>query len=169
VLNPAAALLGLTNGEVADWYRRQRQRRSGGGGNDSNLVDVLASEAAAVARAAVPDVAAWRALPGWADFEHGPEYLLHRVLAVAEATGPNVSSMLADLRAGREPEVRFVNGYVWDVGRRLLGGSGGSDPAPTHAAVTRQLLRQHRLLTGGGRAQPSQLLPGMPDVGSELQ
>ena len=72
-----------------------------------------------------------------------------------------IGVVLADARAGRPGEARFVSGFVWDEGRRLGAGSGARGDgglAPTHAAVAVHLLQQQRLL----RIDEPPLLPNMP-------
>ena len=52
-----------------------------------------------------------------------------RVLAVCEATAPNINSMYQDILAGRRTEIEFINGALAREGERL-GIAGTSEPNP---------------------------------------
>lgn len=165
VLNPVAALLGLTNGEVAAWYRRTLPR-------DTELMRGLAREAAEIMMAdlasseqrshtggPVDPAAQLRAIPGWADFAPSPgahsgpssagEYVLAKALAVAEATGPNVCSYLSDLRGCAPSEVQFVNGWVAERGQAQADRAG--PPLSLHEDVMDALLAKEGLLVTARR------------------
>lgn len=79
------------------------------------LADALAEEVVAVARAAGVD-------PGIGDVR---PYLRERV----RAGSANLPSILQDLRAGRETEVRYINGAVAEIGARA------GVPAPCNAML----------------------------------
>ena len=191
VLNPVAALLGLRNGEVKEWYA--------GGGAESSLLARLASETAdvmgadldAYARSSLPSLAALshaqllRLIPGWADFDPAPgavsgpssagAYILGKALSVADATAPNVCSYLADLRAGRPTEVQFINGWIAERAEVQSGDRAG-EPLTVHADVTDAILAKEGLLvpargwlTGGARGShhegpPGQLVAAIDEI-----
>jgi len=96
--------------------------------------------------------AALRGLPGWEAFPPAPapaaeaDFLLQRALATASASAPNVSSFLADLRAGRPSEVQFVNGWLAQRGAAQADRAGGAPPAPTHEDVRDAILAMEGLL-----------------------
>ncbi|EGN93132.1 hypothetical protein SERLA73DRAFT_98195, partial [Serpula lacrymans var. lacrymans S7.3] len=46
----------------------------------------------------------------------GRKRLMEEVLRVAQVTGGNISSMLSDVRKGRQTEVEFMNGYLLGLG-----------------------------------------------------
>lgn len=92
-INALTALLGFRNGQLADFEETRE------------LVALAVNEAVAVASAAgilmpYPDSVA-------------------KVLAVAKATGPNVSSMLQDIRGHRSTEIEAINGAIVREGERL--------------------------------------------------
>jgi 2-dehydropantoate 2-reductase len=48
-----------------------------------------------------------------------PERLETLIVSIADKTGRNISSMLADVRAGRKTEVRYINGYIVRRGEEM--------------------------------------------------
>ncbi|WP_173275457.1 ketopantoate reductase family protein [Paenibacillus sp. NEAU-GSW1] len=92
VINPLTALFGVTNGQLPhDLTRKQ-------------LMAALYKETAAILQAdGMPPVT-----DGW-----------QRVLDVCSATEGNVSSMLADVRAGRVTEIEWINGGVCAIARSV--------------------------------------------------
>ena len=160
VLLPPAALLGLANGGVSQWYAAAQAR------GRTSLLDVLAREVAEVMAHAIPgldNAEHLSKLPGWSEWpRHGStsdaaQLIVRNALRLASATAPNVSTMLSDLRSGRPSEVRFINGFVCDSG--IIAQRHGT-VAPTHRAIVAHILQQQRLL---GIFEPP-LLEGMPDV-----
>jgi len=91
-MNPTTALLGYTNAELA------ADRAAG------RVADALAVEVARVATAAGVPLGEDEARRGWRD--------------VARLTGPNRSSMLQDVQAGRPTEVDAICGAVHREGER---------------------------------------------------
>jgi 2-dehydropantoate 2-reductase len=91
-MNPTSALLSYTNAELAADEAAAR------------VADVLAAEVARVATAAGVPLGEEEARRGWRD--------------VARVTGPNRSSMLQDVQAGRPTEVDAICGAVHREGER---------------------------------------------------
>jgi 2-dehydropantoate 2-reductase len=59
-----------------------------------------------------------RGLPNIQD-RFSPERLETLIVSIADKTGKNISSMLADVRAGRKTEVRYINGYIVRRGEEM--------------------------------------------------
>lgn len=85
VINPLTALYRCRNGELLDGSVREQRMK------------VLAAEA---------DQLLGRLYPDW------PADTLARSREVAQQTAGNTSSMLADVLAGRDTEIGFINGYL---------------------------------------------------------
>lgn len=85
-INPLTALLDCRNGALADHAETQ------------HLMHAVVKEVGALMRACGQP----------ADVEQ----LYQKVLQVSRSTGANISSMLADQRAGRTTEIDYINGYV---------------------------------------------------------
>lgn len=121
-INPLTALLDCPNGEV----RRHEETRI-------------------VMQAVVKEVAeVMRVVGRTAD----DEALYEKVLAVAERTGANISSMLQDTRAHRSTEIDFINGYVARKAKTL------GVSAPVNAWLTTQVKK-------GNRHSPATLLQSL--------
>ncbi len=114
-INPPSALLDCRNGALVDAAEGRA------------LIAALCAETARVLEA--------EGCPETADA------LAARVVAVARATAANVSSMCADVRAGRETEIEAITGYL--LARAALHGLA----LPRH----RQLYELIRLRTRGSR------------------
>ncbi|MFB6490095.1 MAG: ketopantoate reductase family protein [Thermoproteus sp. AZ2] len=101
-INPVTAILDRENAVVAEdpWARALAER--------------LAAEAGSVAEALGIKL---------------PADPVQEALRVARATGPNLSSMVQDIRAGRRTEVDYINGAVVSAGRRA------GVPTPYNEAV----------------------------------
>jgi 2-dehydropantoate 2-reductase len=106
VINPLTAVYRCRNGELLD------------GGEREQRMAALAAEVDELLSACYPD---------W------PMDTLSRSRHIARQTAANTSSMLADVLAGRETEIRFINGYLLARAQRL----GLSLPA--HQSLTCQL------------------------------
>lgn len=106
VINPLTAVYRCRNGELLD-----------GGEREQRMV-VLAAEVDMLLSACYPD---------W------PMDTLQRSRDIARQTAANTSSMLADVLAGRETEIRFINGYLLAEAQRK------SLSLPAHEALTCQL------------------------------
>ncbi len=85
-INPLTALLDCRNGELE---QQEETRR---------IMQAVVNEVATLMGAAGRPADAGK--------------LYEKVLAVAQRTGANLSSMLQDRRAGRDTEIEFINGYV---------------------------------------------------------
>ena len=101
-INPITALLDSRNGAVLYNYAITRAMR------------LLLAEISLVFRS-LPELAA---LPNTLT-RFGAERLETLVVGVAYRTRENVSSMCADVRAGRRTEVEFINGYVVKRGEEV--------------------------------------------------
>lgn len=123
VINPLSALLNCRNGDL---FRTDASKR---------ILSRVCQESSAVFRAqftqdttariesiargaSASDVQAL-----WDDAARFPKFLEHGALEentirIAEATARNFSSMLVDVRRGRQTEVDFINGYLLGLGNR---------------------------------------------------
>lgn len=102
MINPLTALLSVRNGALLH------------SPSTLSLTRALLTEISLVFRA-LPEL---RDDPA-AQARFSVERLEEMVHGVARLTGQNVSSMLADVRAGRGTEVRYINGYVVRRGREV--------------------------------------------------
>ncbi|MEH6550448.1 MAG: 2-dehydropantoate 2-reductase [Pseudomonadales bacterium] len=85
IINPLTALYDCPNGELIKLKHRQRITR-------------LTEEAAQIATAA--------------GYPTSSQALTEKVLQIADSTATNISSMLADFRAGRSSELNDITGYL---------------------------------------------------------
>ncbi|KAK5164386.1 2-dehydropantoate 2-reductase (Ketopantoate reductase) (KPA reductase) (KPR) [Saxophila tyrrhenica] len=95
VLNPLTALLDARNGSLLYNFALTRTTR------------LLLAETSQIIRN-LPEL---RGVPN-VNTRFSPERLETLVVSVANKTKDNVSSMLADVRAGRETEIEYINGYI---------------------------------------------------------
>ncbi|KAF2089965.1 2-dehydropantoate 2-reductase [Saccharata proteae CBS 121410] len=102
VVNPLTALLDVRNGGLLYNFNVTRVQR------------LLLSEISLVIRS-LPE---FRGLPNLAE-RFSPERLETLAVSVAATTGANVSSMLADVRRGRQTEVEYTNGYIVKRGEEM--------------------------------------------------
>lgn len=119
VINPLTAIYDVCNGELPKHPFRLR------------LMQALCEETSAVLTAA-----GFRQENGW-----------DKVLGVCEATAANVSSMLSDVRAGRQTEIAWINGGVAELARRY------GLKAPLNEGLTELVLSLAPAGTGG-RTEP---------------
>ncbi|RPB01436.1 2-dehydropantoate 2-reductase, partial [Choiromyces venosus 120613-1] len=102
VINPLTVLLNCKNGELLEnFYIVQNMR-------------LILWEVSQVL-CTLPELAA---MPG-RDARLSPERLYDLVIRVARLTAGNHSSMLQDVRAGKQTEIDYINGYVLDRARDL--------------------------------------------------
>ncbi len=92
VINPLTALYDLTNGELPVNPQRKRLMYA----LYAETMEILSSDGLSMES------------DGW-----------QRVLGVCQTTASNVSSMLADVRAGRETEIEWINGGVSRIAARI--------------------------------------------------
>jgi len=102
VINPLTVMLDAPNGSILYNFAITRTMR------------LLLAEISLVIRS-LPEL---RGLPNVQD-RFSPERLETLVVSIANKTGQNISSMLADVRAGRKTEVRYINGYIVRKGEEL--------------------------------------------------
>jgi 2-dehydropantoate 2-reductase len=95
VINPLTVMLDAPNGSILYNFAITRTMR------------LLLAEISLVIRS-LPEL---RHLPNTQD-RFSPERLETLVVSIADKTRHNVSSMLADVRAGRQTEARYINGYI---------------------------------------------------------
>ncbi len=91
-INPFTALLDCPNGDILGSPLYQQS------------VDGLCAEIACLLQAEASEVVS-------------PAVLRERIEAVAKSTARNTSSMRADVAAGRETEIDFINGYLVQCGK----------------------------------------------------
>lgn len=102
IINPLTVMFDCSNGDLLYNYRVTRTIR------------LLLSEISLVVRS-LPE------LQGIPNIRHrfGPERLETLVVGVAGNTSNNISSMLQDVRRGRETEIDYINGYLVSRGEQL--------------------------------------------------
>ncbi|KAI4127482.1 MAG: hypothetical protein LQ347_004588 [Umbilicaria vellea] len=102
MINPLTVIFDCRNGKLFSNFKILRLMRS------------LLSEASHVIRS-LPEL---QRVPGM-EARFSEESLDKIVLGVAEKTSKNISSMLQDVRAGRETEIDYINGYIVKRGQQL--------------------------------------------------
>ncbi|KAI5195455.1 6-phosphogluconate dehydrogenase C-terminal domain-like protein [Aureobasidium subglaciale] len=102
VINPLTVMLDAPNGSILYNFAVTRTMR------------LLLAEISLVIRS-LPEL---RGLPNIQD-RFSPERLETLVVSTADKTRYNISSMLADARAGRKTEVRYINGYIVSRGEEM--------------------------------------------------
>jgi 2-dehydropantoate 2-reductase len=95
IINPLTVLLDARNGSILYNYSFTRVMR------------LLLSEISVVIRS-LPEL---QAIPN-VEQRFDPGRLETMVVGVANNTKDNISSMLADVRAGRQTEVEYINGWI---------------------------------------------------------
>jgi 2-dehydropantoate 2-reductase len=102
VINPLTVMLDAPNGSILYNFAMTRTQR------------LLLAEISLVIRS-LPEL---QGLPNIQD-RFSPERLETLVVSIADQTRTNISSMLADVRAGRKTEVRYINGYIVRRGEEM--------------------------------------------------
>lgn len=102
VINPLTVLLDAPNGSILYNFSLTRTMR------------LLLAEISLVLRS-LPEL---KGLPN-VEARFSPERLETLVVSVAGTTAKNISSMLTDVRGGRQTEVRWINGYIVRRGEEL--------------------------------------------------
>lgn len=102
VINPLTVILDAPNGSLLYNFSMTRTMR------------MLLAEISLVLRS-LPEL---RGLPNIQD-RFSPSRLETMVISIADKTRNNISSMLADVRAGRKSEVKWINGYIVRRGEEL--------------------------------------------------
>ncbi|KAJ9631044.1 2-dehydropantoate 2-reductase (Ketopantoate reductase) (KPA reductase) (KPR) [Taxawa tesnikishii (nom. ined.)] len=102
IINPLTVLLDSRNGSILYNYALTRTLR------------LLLAETSLVLRS-LPEL---KALPNTSQ-RFSPERLETLVVSVAYKTRDNISSTLADVRAGRMTEIKWINGYIVRRGEEL--------------------------------------------------
>jgi 2-dehydropantoate 2-reductase len=102
VINPFTVLLDCENGELLYNYNITRAMR------------LLLIEISTVI-CALPEL---QSVPG-INSRFSPERLRTMAVHLANKTGKNISSMLQDVRRGRETEIEYINGYIVRRGEEL--------------------------------------------------
>ncbi|KAI9716091.1 MAG: hypothetical protein M1812_005518 [Candelaria pacifica] len=102
IINPLTVMFDCHNGDLLYNYRITRTMR------------LLLSEISLVVRS-LPEL---QGLPN-IKLRFAPDRLETLVVALAGRTSNNVSSMLQDVRKGRETEIDFINGYLVNRGEQM--------------------------------------------------
>jgi 2-dehydropantoate 2-reductase len=102
VLNPLTAILDNKNGSILYNYPLTRTMR------------LMLAETSHVIRN-LPEL---KDVPN-VNTRFGPQRLEDLVVSVTKKTADNISSMLADVRAGRRTEIEYINGYIVKRGEEL--------------------------------------------------
>ena len=102
VLNPLTAILDNKNGSILYNFPLTRTMR------------LMLAETSHVIRN-LPEL---KDVPN-VNTRFGPQRLEDLVVAVTKKTADNISSMLADVRAGRRTEIEYINGYIVKRGEEL--------------------------------------------------
>ncbi|KAG9242691.1 2-dehydropantoate 2-reductase [Calycina marina] len=101
IINPLTALLNCNNGEIADGIAD---------GSYRTFIEFLLEEALEV----LPELTQRTSK---SDLGFEKERLMKLVELVARNTASNICSMLQDVRAGRETEIDYINGWLVERGR----------------------------------------------------
>ncbi len=102
IINPLTVLLDARNGSILYNYSLTR------------IIRLLLSEISLVIRS-LPEL---QYIPNVSQ-RFDPGRLESKVVSVATATADNISSMLADARAGKHTEIEYINGWVVRKGEEL--------------------------------------------------
>lgn len=102
VLNPLTAILDNRNGSILHNFPLTRTMR------------LMLAETSHVIRN-LPEL---QSVPN-VNTRFGPQRLEDLVVSVTQRTKDNISSMLADVRAGRRTEIEYINGYIVKRGEEL--------------------------------------------------
>lgn len=102
VINPLTSLLDARNGSLLYNFALTRTMR------------LMIAEAALIIRS-LPEL---KGVPN-VNTRFSPERLETIVVSMANKTKDNISSMLADVRAGRQTEIEYINGYIVRRGEEI--------------------------------------------------
>ena len=128
VINPLTAILGCKNGELLETQVGRQ------------LMDLLLEEAGPIAREMLLRHPHAKRDPVIINKDLSDDALRDAVYTVATNTAQNTSSMLQDVRAGRQTEIDFINNYLVSRGARL------NLPRRYHAAVVRVISEPEKWL-----------------------
>jgi 2-dehydropantoate 2-reductase len=127
IVNPLTVLFNCYNGDLLHNFAI------------SNVMHLLISEISLILRS-LPEL---QDLPNVSK-RFSPGRLRELVLAVASTTSQNVSSMLRDVKAGRETEIDYINGYILKRARELGLECGMNDIVIQMVKGKQQLLNRQR-------------------------
>jgi 2-dehydropantoate 2-reductase len=109
IINPLTAIFDCKNGEVLEGPRGE-------------LIRLLIKEIGPIVRSLVPPESQFLVDdldPQGKTLMFADDSLIRRARLTAIKTGANTSSMLQDVRCGRQTEIDYINGYVVSHGERL--------------------------------------------------
>jgi len=106
MINPLTAVFDCKNGELF------------GDGAVVRMMRLLLQEASQVLLS-LPEIRSAKGEDDEIETRFSTQELEVKVLDVAEKTAANTSSMLQDIRAGRETEIDYINGWIVRKGKEL--------------------------------------------------
>ncbi|KAI9860007.1 MAG: hypothetical protein M1813_006354 [Trichoglossum hirsutum] len=127
IINPLTVMFNCYNGDLLHNFAI------------SNVMHLLISEISLILRS-LPEL---RDLPN-VNNRFSPNRLRELVLAVASTTSRNVSSMLRDVKAGRETDIGYINGYITKRAKELGLEYGMNDMVIQMVKGKQQLLARQR-------------------------